>query len=42
MTKWRYSGGSLSYAAMEIENPKDLVELNRNDGDRKDDGNEDQ
>jgi len=27
MSQWKYSGGSLTFSAMEIENPKDLVEL---------------
>ena len=27
MSQWKYSGGSLTYSAMEIENPKDLVTL---------------
>ena len=29
MAQWKYSGGSLTYSAMEIENPRDLVELNQ-------------
>jgi uncharacterized membrane protein len=30
MAQWKYSGGSLTHSSMEIENPKDLVELNNN------------
>jgi len=26
MSTWHYSGGALTYRAMEIENPKELVE----------------
>lgn len=40
MAQWKYSGGSLTFSAMEIENPKDLVELNREE-DRKEEIQED-
>ena len=28
MSLWTYAGGSLTFQAMEIENPRDLVEIN--------------
>ena len=28
MSLWTYAGGSLAFQAMEIENPRDLVEIN--------------